>query len=459
MSQLDRRDPVKRMLKTPHSRRTFLKRGAQAGAGLAGAMSLGSMLAPAVRAQPTTLRVLLANHTGFYAMVTPEFEQQANVTVEFTREAFGALPSVLTPAFEAGGETWDVVYLYRPWVDQYEQFLTPLDEIPGFQIPDESQLRWEGIEAAVSSSGRWYGGPSNVYTYVLYCNRKTFEDAGLEFPTTYDEFVAAAQALTGDGRYGYVDGWAPLYLFPKWCVWLHLNGGQFYGTDGSVLFDSPEAMQATRDMIALLPSMPSESIESPWGIYDVEAKKVFLAGDAAMMIDYQHLWYQSRDPEVSLLGEDPVHVAVIPGKGDGYPVTGGQSVGESFAIPMTSPNKDLAIQLVDFYASAATQLGLLTRRDELHDFDPADESGYPSFLSPYESPEIPESDSEIVRVTFEQASDPDLNRRYGTRAGYQRISEIVEAAVSAALFGADVEAEHNRAQEQIDQFLQDNPGM
>ena len=64
-----------------------------------------------------------------------------------------------------------------------------------------------------------------------------------------------------------------------------------------------------------------------------------------------------------------------------------------------------------------------------------------------------------ARDPGEQAQDPDLNRRYGTRPGYQRISEIVEAAVSAAFFGADVEAEHARGQGEIDQFLQDNPGM
>ena len=104
---------------------------------------------------------------------------------------------------------------------------------------------------------------------------------------------------------------------------------------GEVRFDDPIAIKATQDMIALLPNMPKEVIESPWGIYDVEAKKVFLAGDAAMMIDYQHLWYQSRDTDLSALGDDPVRVAVIPGKGGGLPATGGQSVGECFAIPRT----------------------------------------------------------------------------------------------------------------------------
>jgi len=472
MTDQDPRVPWQRSLVTPYSRRRFLQRGAQLSGGLAGALGLGPLLAACGISSPTpsasgsggggaatSLKVLLANHTGFYAMVTPDFESQANAKIEFTREAFGLLPSVLTPAFEAGGESWDVVYLWRAWVDQYEQYLTPLTDIAGYQQPDESTLRWEAVEAAKSTSGIWYGGPSNVYTYVLYCNRKTFEDRGMDIPTTYDEFTAAAAALTGEGKYGYVDGWAPLYLFPKWCVWLHLNGGKFYGDDGSVNFNTPEAMAATQDMIDLLPSMPADSIESPWGIYDVEAKKVFLAGDAAMLIDYQHMWYQSRDPDLSALGDDPVRVAIIPGKGGSLPASGGQSVGECFAIPKTSEKKDLALQLVNYYASASTQLGLLTRRDELHTFDAGDESGFPSFNSPYEDASIPEADKEIVQVTFDQAKPEIDNNRYGTRAGYQRISEIVEAAVSSAFHGTDVETAHTSAQGEIDQFLADNPGM
>jgi ABC-type glycerol-3-phosphate transport system substrate-binding protein len=476
MSEHDPRLAWQRLLMNRYSRRRILERGAQLGSALglgpllaacgvttespaAGSPGIAGTASPTAAGEPTSLRVLLANHTGFYAMVTPEFEQANNATVEFTREQFGALPSILTPAFEAGGESWDVVYLWRAWVDQYEQFLTPLTEIAGYEPPDESQLRWEAVEAAKSTSGMWYGGPSNVYTYVLYCNRQTFEEAGVEIPTTYDAFVAAAQQFTTGGKFGYVDGWAPLYLFPKWCVWLHLNGGQFYGDDGSVNFNTPEAMQATQDMIDLLPSMPAEVIESPWGIYDVEAKKVFMAGDAAMMIDYQHLWYQSRDPDLSALGEDPVLVGVVPGKGGDLPATGGQSVGECFAIPQTSQKKELALALVNHYASAETQLGLLTRREELHDFEAADESGYPAWTSTYEDPSIPEEDRAIVDVTFEQAQETNLNKRYGTRAGYQRISEIVEAAVSAAFHGADVAAEHERAQGEIDAFLEENPGM
>jgi ABC-type glycerol-3-phosphate transport system substrate-binding protein len=463
-------------LTTPVSRRRFLQ--ATAGTGIAaflaacapsgasptatgggspttGPTGAGSPSPSATKFGTDSIKVLLANHTGFYKMIAQEWEQRTGVTIEWTREAFGPLPLKLTPAFESGGETWDVVYLWRAWVDLYEKYLEPLEGVPGFAV-DESDMLPAGIEAAKSTSGKWYGLPSNIYTYVLYCNKKMFADAGVAIPKTYAEFVAAAKQFTAGDTFGYVDGWAPLYLFPKWCVWYHLNGGDLYGPNGEVRFDDPVAIKATQDMKDLLPTMPREVIESPWGIYDSEAKKVFLGGKAAMIIDYQHIWYEARNPDFSALGDDPVEVAIIPGYGGDKPESGGQFVGECFGIPKTSPNKDAAMDLIKHFSNPATQLGLLTRRTELQAFEPADESGFPSYETPYADPSIPEADRTIVDVTFKQQEFK--GNRYGTRAAYQKIADVVEAHVSAALHGADPAAEHKTAQAEIDAYLEANPG-
>jgi ABC-type glycerol-3-phosphate transport system substrate-binding protein len=475
--QRQRAGHIDRMLTNQLTRRRFLAGSAATGAGLA----LAGCASPAPAASPSAaapsvaasapasveasvapsfkvdrpLKVLLANHTGFYAMVTPEWEQRTGVKVEFTREAFGPLPLKLTPAFESGGESWDVAYLWRAWVDLYEKYLTPLSEM-GLTV-EEGDMLPVAVEAGKSASGKWYGLPSNVYTYILYCNKKLFADANVAIPKTYAEFVAAAKQFTKGDQFGYVDGWAPLYLFPKWCVWYHLNGGDLYGPNGEVRFDDPVAIKATQDMIDLLPNMPKEVIESPWGIYDVEAKKVFLGGKAAMMIDYQRIWYEARDKELSALGDDPVEVSIIPGYGGSLPESGGQFVGECFGIPKTSPYKEAALDLIKHYSNAATQLGLLTQREALHAFEPADESGYPSYTAPYTDPSIPEADKACVEVTFKQQDFK--GNRYGTRAAYQKISDVVEAAVSAAFHGADPAAEHKKAQTEIDAYLAANPGF
>lgn len=406
-------------------------------------------------AKGQTLDVFLANHTPFYAMIGKEFEKRYDAKLNFTREQFGLIPSKLTPAFQSGGHTWDVAYMWRAWVEQYRDFLQPLSGIGGFKLAarkkaDMLPVSYKQIKAL---DGKIYGLPSNVYTYVLYANKKRLAKAGIKLPKTYSDFVAASKELTGAGLLGYTDGWAPLYLFPKWCVWLHLNGGElFKGQTGPVHFDSPEAMQATQDMINLLPSMPKESITSPWGIYDVEAKKLFFSGKAAMIIDYQHIWYEAQNPAISKVGPGNVAVGLVPGSKKGGPKSGGQFVGECFVIPKTSEKKAAALQLINFFSNAAQQAGLLTRRAEMQKFDPAGEDGYPAYQSSYKSPKIKAKDKPIVATTFAQQKFP--GKRYETRPAYQAIADAVEAAVSAALNKQkDIEDAHKAAQKAINEIV------
>ncbi len=290
--------------------------------------------------------------------------------------------------------------MWRAWVEQYREFLTPLSDI-GYKLAaakkkDMLPVSYKQIRSA--HDGKIYGLPSNVYTYVLYGNKTRLAKAGIhKLPTTYADFVAACKELTTKNQkaLGYTDGWAPLYLLPKWCVWLQLNGGElFKGEHGAVHFDSPEAMQATQDMIKLLPYMPKQSITSPWGIYDVEAKKVFFSGQAAMIID----------------------------------------------------------ELLKFLSNQSTQIGLLTERQAVEKFDPAGEDGFPAYKSDYVSKSVKGPDKRIVKVTRAQQQYP--GKRYETRPAYQAIADAVEAAVSAALNKQkSVEAAHKQGQKAINKIV------
>jgi ABC-type glycerol-3-phosphate transport system substrate-binding protein len=426
--------------------------------------ALGSRLRPtAGPAQGQTLDVFRAAHVPFYQWVGQDFEKNNNAHLNWTIEQFGLIPSKLTPAFQSGGHTWDVAYMWRAWVEQYRQFLTPLSDI-GYTLPagkkgDMLPVSYKQIISA--HDGKVYGLPSNVYTYVLYGNKKRLAKAGVkQLPQNYQDFVALAKEMTSKDKksLGYTDGWAPLYLFPKWCVWLHLNGGQlFAGDHGAVHFDSAEAMQATHDMMSLTPSMPKESITSPWGIYDVEAKKVFFSGQAAMLIDYQHIWYEAQDPTLSKIGTGNVLVDLIPGNkklsnGKTGPRSGGQFVGECFVIPATSSKKAAALQLVQFLSNPFTQIGLLTQRAEAEKSFGGGEDGFPAYKSDYRSRSIKGPDKRIISVTFAQQQYP--GKRYETRPTYQAISDAIEAAVSAALNKQkDVEAAHKQAQKAINAIV------
>ena len=436
------------------TRRDFLKASAVAAGGLAMADLLAACGESTTSQAHVTLNVLLANHTPYYKMITPSFEQGNNATVNFTREQFGLLPAKLATAFSSGAYTWDVVYLWRAWVEQFRKYLTPLDQL-GF-TPDTSDMLPVSLKQIKATDNKFYGLPSNVYTYVLYANKKMLDAAGVAMPKTYEDFVAAAKAMTKAGQFGYTDGWAPLYLFPKWCVWLHLNGGSLFSAPGvgdRVNFDSAEAKQATADMKALLPYMPKEVVTSPWGIYDVEAKKVFFAQKAGMIIDYQHIWYEAIDPSVATLQESDLQVAVIPGKSSG-PKSGGQFVGECFAIPKTAKDKQRALALVKYYSNAQSQLGLITKRSQMHTFDPAGEDGFPAYKSDYTNSSISGRDKTQVDVVFEQQKNK--GDRYETRPAYQKISDTIEAAVSSVLNGqSSISAAHASAQTALDGVVSD----
>lgn len=88
--------------------------------------------------------------------------------------------------------------------------------------------------------GRRFGLPWNMSTPVLYYNVDALRRAGLEPPTTWPEFVAAAEALTSRRAQGIVfvgDSW----LFEMIVLSL---GGRLADADGNPTLDSPEAIQA-----------------------------------------------------------------------------------------------------------------------------------------------------------------------------------------------------------------------
>lgn len=54
----------------------------------------------------------------------------------------------------------------------------------------------EGFRASSEIDGKIYGMPFNKSTEVIWYNKTLFEELGLEVPTTYEEFAAAAKTIT-----------------------------------------------------------------------------------------------------------------------------------------------------------------------------------------------------------------------------------------------------------------------
>ena len=123
--------------------------------------------------------------------------------------------------------------------------------------------------------------PSDAWAQILVYRKDLFEEAGLQPPTDYDTLRAAAEALTGDGRYGITIATDAADAFTQQTFEaLALgNGCQLVDDQGQATLDSP-ACTATINLYGELASK-----FSPSGTQTVDSTRAaYFAGQAAMTI-------------------------------------------------------------------------------------------------------------------------------------------------------------------------------
>ncbi len=139
----------------------------------------------------------------------------------------------------------------------------------------------------VTADGAQFGVPTGFVPLSVFYNKALFAEAGIaDFPTTWDEWVAAAEALTvdenGDGtpeRYGLA---LPDHATVANGLWpsLFYGGGGDLVEDGASVIDSPENL-ATIEYWA---DAVEQGKISPTGLDGIGADELFSAGQAAMHV-------------------------------------------------------------------------------------------------------------------------------------------------------------------------------
>lgn len=188
-------------------------------------------------------------------------------------------------ALEAGEPVHLAVLFSIDAYDLIEQdLIVPFDDL----VEGEAETEWldSFYPALMSNSiidGQTWGIPFQRSTIVAYYNRDMFRDAGLDPdapPTTWDEMVAAGEALTSDGRYGLM---IPSTGYPYWMfqALASQNGVELMSDDGlTTYFDDPAVVEALEFWQALSTEhgiMPEGTVE--WGTL----RQAFLQGETAMM--------------------------------------------------------------------------------------------------------------------------------------------------------------------------------
>lgn len=214
---------------------------------------------------------------AWWGEVIAEYEtQHSDVDIDFYQVPFGSYVDQLTTRFAANDQP-EIVHLPARNASEFASrgWLAPLDaHLDGTDIPET----WTPLQTEMEWEEQSYGVLLLGYGYTLYYNADLLEAAGVPVPTTGEEVVAAAEAITGDGVYGFgattqqsPDNYTELMSF------ITGNGGAL--ADGNTFtLDTPEAIAGMEQYRAAL-------AQAPAGIQTQQRNELFLNGNIAMLLD------------------------------------------------------------------------------------------------------------------------------------------------------------------------------
>lgn len=183
-------------------------------------------------------------------------------------------------------------------------------ELPSDLTADLYPLFWD----YGSSGGARYGLPWNLSVPVLIYNASVLVQRGVEPPTTWQEFEAAAGRLTTRNTQGYIDV-AGSFIFEAMVT---SRGGSLVTEDGLPNFTSPEAVEA----LTMLQRMARAGHSIPRSFTELDQALVdFARGRGMMAIASQAFFPQGERFTVTF----DVAAAPLPGTGP-VPLTGAQLV-------------------------------------------------------------------------------------------------------------------------------------
>ena len=311
--------------------------------------------------------------TGFPARAEPQWKKYAGTTIEanlikgprgellqkyageFTELTGIKVGSEVIPEQQqrqkavielaSGRPSFDVVHVsYHVQKRQFEKAgwladVSGFMKDPNLTAPDltESDFSAAGLQFARSDNGPMHSLPWSVDYFILYYNKEIFARKGVAVPKTFDEMVAAAEALTDakEGVYGFVGRGLRNANMTLWTNFFLNYGGEFLDAKGNILTDGPEAIEATKLYQRLLTKVAPPGVA---GFNWMESMAAFTQGRAAMWIDGVGWAPPLEDPNASRIVGKVGYTLVPAGPKGQYSATYGDGIG----ITQASKNKEAA---------------------------------------------------------------------------------------------------------------------
>jgi ABC-type glycerol-3-phosphate transport system substrate-binding protein len=214
---------------------------------------------------------------AFYNMAIESFnEQHPDVKVEVTVYSDSNQVQYLTTAFQNGVD----VGIFSPNVSDFTNFagaghLMELDDLIT-EIGADDFLPATRIRV----SGHDYGMPLQNNASLVYYRKDLLEAAGIEVPTTFEDYLGAIEELHGqDGVNGIAmavgsTAQLPLQFFAPY---LYQSGNDYFDSQGQLTFDEPGVLTAVERFVSVMRNAPTSLHNAAFG----DIVTTYAAGQAA----------------------------------------------------------------------------------------------------------------------------------------------------------------------------------
>jgi len=345
----------------------------------------------------------------------------------------------------SGKPSFDVVHLsYHVQKRQFEKagWLADMSGFlkdPNLTAPDlvESDFTAAGLAYAKNDKGQMLSLPWSVDYFILYYNKELFQKKGVAVPKTLDEMATAAEKLTGDGVFGFVGRGLRNANMTLWTNFFLNYGGEFLDAKGNILTDGPEAIEATKYYQRVLTKVAPPGVA---GFNWMESMAAFTQGRAAMWIDGVGWAPPVEDPNASRIVGKVGYTMVPAGPKGQYSATYGDGIG----IAAASKNKEAAYLLCQWVVSKAMGARLLQA------------GGGVPFRNSILNDEGVRSGVKLPKEWLQSVIDAGKISKLGLPIviPVAEFRDLVGAAVTATLSGADPATELKKAHEQFRPILE-----
>jgi glucose/mannose transport system substrate-binding protein len=231
----------------------------------------------------------------------------------------------------------------------------------------------ETLIPLISKDDNIYSVPVNIHrANVLWANPTVLEEAGIEIPTSFDEFVAALDTLRAGGMDAPLamgEQWTSMHLFET--VLLATLGAADYSAlwEGTGSWESAGVTAALGNFATLLDYTNADASALSWQ----DAGQLVIEGSAAFNImgDWQEGFFR----EIGSIPQEGYVWAPAPGTDGNF-----QFLSDSFVLAKNAPHRDAAIEWLKVAGSRAGQDAFNPVKGSIPARSDADRSLYGEYL-------------------------------------------------------------------------------